>query len=241
MTILESGEDEPGPADFFATLFSKIMIANAGKNAVNSSNQFWVRARSGAKPYRIVTAIKKISSGASMLIRYQRSGTRQRKLRRARSRTPAFPLTRAATINAGRADPRTFSSTPCGVAPPGRSPGSVSPLGTKTRAVVVAYTSTKKVAIGCLMIHDLSGETFAAPTSAAGSAMIGAPLGSGSSRWGVRAGHRPSRQLHIVEREAVEGHQMTLSTGQLLNHGQWSELPFWIVSGCRRWVGWRHL
>jgi LacI family transcriptional regulator len=42
-------------------LFSKIMIANAGKNALNSSNQFWPRARSGAKPYRIVTAIKKIS------------------------------------------------------------------------------------------------------------------------------------------------------------------------------------
>jgi hypothetical protein len=53
---------------------------------------------------------------------------------------------------------------------------------------------------------------------------------------GVRAGHRASRQLHIVEREAVEGHQMTLSTGQLLNHGQWAELPFWIVSGWRRWV-----
>ena len=32
------------------------------------------------------------------------------------------------------------------------------PLGTKTRAVVVAYTSIKKVAIGCLTIHDLSGK-----------------------------------------------------------------------------------
>jgi hypothetical protein len=60
-----------------ATLFSKIMIANAGRNAVNSSN---------------------------------RSGTRHRKLRRARSHTPALPLTSAVTTNAGTADPRTFSS-----------------------------------------------------------------------------------------------------------------------------------
>jgi len=94
-------------------------------------------------------AINKINGGASRLIRYQRSGTRHRKLRRARSRTPALPLARAVTMKAGTADPRTFSSTPCGVAPPGSTPGSVSSLGTKTRAVVVAYTSTKKVAIGC--------------------------------------------------------------------------------------------
>ena len=117
--------------------------------------------------------IKKISSGASRLIRYQRSGTRHRKLRRARSRTPAFPLTRAVTIKAGTADPRTFTSIPCGVAPPGSIPGSVSPLGTKTRAVVVAYTSTKNVAMGCRLIHDLSGEASAARTSADRSAMIG--------------------------------------------------------------------
>ena len=50
------------------------------------------------------------------------------------------------------------------------------PFGDKDRAVVVAYTSIKKVAIGCLTIHDLSGETSEPPTSAAGSAMIGAPL-----------------------------------------------------------------
>ena len=30
------------------------MIANAGRNTVNSSNKFWARARSGAKPYRIL-------------------------------------------------------------------------------------------------------------------------------------------------------------------------------------------
>jgi hypothetical protein len=56
-------------------LFSKIMIAKAGRNPVKSSNQLRPSARSGAKPYRIVTAIKKVSSGASRLIRYQRSGT----------------------------------------------------------------------------------------------------------------------------------------------------------------------
>ena len=86
------------------------MIANAGRNAVNSSNQFWPRARSGAKPFRIVTAINKISRGASRPTRYQRSGTRHRKLRRARFHTPALPLTSAVTTNAGTADPRTFSS-----------------------------------------------------------------------------------------------------------------------------------
>ena len=118
-------------------------------------------------------AIKKISSGASRLSAYQRSGTRHRKLRRARSRTPAFPLTRAVTIKAGTADPRTFSSTPCGVAPPGRTPGSVKTLGTKTSAVVVAYTSTKNVAMGCLLIHNLNREGSAGPTSAVRSAMIG--------------------------------------------------------------------
>jgi hypothetical protein len=31
-------------------------------------------------------------------------------------------------------------------------------LGTQTRAVVIAYTNTKNVTIGCLMIHALSGE-----------------------------------------------------------------------------------
>jgi hypothetical protein len=119
-------------------------------------------------------AINKISSGASRLIRYQRSGTRHRKLRRARSRIPVFPLTRAVTINAGTADPRTLWSAPPGVAPPGRSPGSVHPLGTNTRAVVVAYTSTKKVAIGCRTIHHLSGErSFRAAWSAGGPAVIG--------------------------------------------------------------------
>jgi hypothetical protein len=37
------------------------------------------------------------------MIRYQR----HRKLRRARSRTPAFPVTRAVTMKAGAADPTT--------------------------------------------------------------------------------------------------------------------------------------
>jgi hypothetical protein len=88
------------------------MIANAGRNAVKSSNQFWARARSDTRPYRIVTVINKISSGASRLIAYQRSDTRHRKLRRARSRTPAFPLVRAVAMKAGAADPRTFSQCP---------------------------------------------------------------------------------------------------------------------------------
>ncbi len=58
-------------------------------------------------------------------------------------------------MKAGTADPRTFSSTPWGVAPPGSSPGSVKALGTKTSAAVVAYTSTKNVAHVCSSLsHD---------------------------------------------------------------------------------------
>lgn len=50
MAILESGEDESRPSDLLGdTLFSKIMVATAGRNAAKSSNQFWPRARSGAK------------------------------------------------------------------------------------------------------------------------------------------------------------------------------------------------
>jgi len=73
------------------------------------------------------------------------------------------------------------------------------------RAVFVAYTSIKKVAIGCLTIHDLSDETSEAPTSAAGSAMIGAPLDSAgmrrhraSSKAGPRARHRRERRVDAI-------------------------------------------
>jgi hypothetical protein len=62
-------------------------------------------------------------------------------------------------MKAGTAEPRTFSSTPCGVAPPGSNPGWVRAPGTNTRAAFVTYTSTKKLAIGCLIIHDRSGDT----------------------------------------------------------------------------------
>jgi hypothetical protein len=85
---------------------------------------------------------------------------------------------------------------PAGVAPPGRSPGSVHPLGTNTRAVVVAYTSKKNVAIGCLTIHDRSGETSAPPTSAAGTTMIGAPLDSATMRRHRRVIHDPASTGH---------------------------------------------
>jgi hypothetical protein len=111
MTILESGEDKSGPSDLLGHIVEQDHGHQSRQECGESSNQFWARARSGATPYRIVTAINKISCGASRLVRYQRSGTRHRKLRRARSRTRALPLTRAVTINAGTADPRTFSST----------------------------------------------------------------------------------------------------------------------------------
>jgi hypothetical protein len=74
MTILESGKDESGPSDLLGDIVQQDHDRQCRQKAVNSSNQFWARARSGAKPYRIVTAIKKISSGTSKLIRYQRSG-----------------------------------------------------------------------------------------------------------------------------------------------------------------------
>jgi hypothetical protein len=60
---------------------------------------------------------------------------------------------------AGMAEPRTFSSTPRGVAPPGSNPGWARTLGTDTSAVFVTDTSTKKLAIGCLAIHDRSDDT----------------------------------------------------------------------------------
>ena len=67
---------------------------------------------------------------------YQRSGTRQRKARRARSRTPARPLTVAVTTNAGTAAPRRFSMYGCSLAPPGSRPGSVS-AGMRASTVMV--------------------------------------------------------------------------------------------------------
>jgi hypothetical protein len=86
------------------------------------------------------------------------------------------------------------------------------PLETKTRAVVVAYTSTKKVPIGCLTIHDLSGDASAAPTSAAGSAMIGTPLDSAIMRRHhriVKAGppgrHHRLRPVDVQLRDDVGG------------------------------------
>jgi len=57
VTILELGEDESGPSDLLATLFSTIMIANAGRNAGGTSSQaattfpqlaFWTAASVGS-------------------------------------------------------------------------------------------------------------------------------------------------------------------------------------------------
>jgi hypothetical protein len=58
-------------------------------------------------------------------------------------------------MKAGTAEPTTFSRNPCGVAPPGSSPGSVKAFGTNASAAVVAYARIKKLVIGCWMIHDL--------------------------------------------------------------------------------------
>ena len=59
-------------------------------------------------------------------------------------------------MKAGTAEPTTFSRNPCGVAPPGSSPGSVRAFGTNASAAVVAYPRIKKLVIGRCMIHDLS-------------------------------------------------------------------------------------
>jgi hypothetical protein len=149
-----------------ATLFSKIMIANAGRNAVNSSNQFWAQSaqrREAIQDHDGDQQDQQRSEQADQ-IPAQRHPPPEAAL---------SEVTKAVTINAGTADPRTFSSTPCGIAPPGRNPGSVGPLGTKTRAVVVAYTSTKTVAIGCLTIHDLNGEISVRAACSVCPAMIG--------------------------------------------------------------------
>ena len=122
-------------------------------------------------------AINKISGGASKLIRYQRSGTRHRTLRRARSRTPALPLTRAVTINAGTADPRTFSSTPCGSLRRAEARAQSTPWEQRPGPPSSIHQH-KKVATGCLTIHDLSGDASARPRLAVGSAMIGTSLKS---------------------------------------------------------------
>lgn len=67
---------------------------------------------------------------------YQRSGTRQRRHRQAKSRTPSRPPTIAVTTKAGTATPRMFSVYECRVAPPGSRPGSVS-TGTTASTVIV--------------------------------------------------------------------------------------------------------
>jgi hypothetical protein len=59
-------------------------------------------------------------------------------------------------MKAGTAEPTTFSRNPCGVAPPGSSPGSVKAFGTNASAAVVAYARIKKLVIGCWMICDRS-------------------------------------------------------------------------------------
>ena len=106
------------------------------------SDQFCPSAQR-LKPYSAVTQIMKISGGANRLIAYQRSGIRHRRLRNARSRTPVLPMTRAVTMKAGTAEPRTFSSTRAASLRPGVIRGWVSALGTNTSAVVVTHASTK--------------------------------------------------------------------------------------------------
>ena len=49
LTILETCEYKTSPGDSSATLLSKIMIAEAGRNAVKISDQLCPIARSGAR------------------------------------------------------------------------------------------------------------------------------------------------------------------------------------------------
>src|SRR5215217_5152666 len=140
------------------------------------------------------------------------------------SRTPTFPLTRAVTINAGTADPRTFSSNPCGVAPPGRSPGSVSSLGTKTKAVVVAYTSTKKVAIGCLTNHDPICEISVPAACSVCPAMIGA-----SSQ---QSNHQAAPPL----RRRPTSRALTSAFLPGRRHAIWEDVRDVVADGLTAWV-----
>ena len=88
----------------------------------------------------------------------------------------AFPLTRA---EGWHSRPEDVLQYPVRCRSTREKSGFGQPFGDKDERRGRAYTNTKKVVTGCLTIHHLSGETAEAPTSAAGSAMIGTPLDRG--------------------------------------------------------------
>jgi hypothetical protein len=90
MTILESGEDEPGPSDLLGNIVQQDHDRQCRQECGEQQQPIPGESAQRREAIQDVTAIKKINSGASRLIRYQRSGTRHRKLRRARSHTPSL-------------------------------------------------------------------------------------------------------------------------------------------------------
>jgi hypothetical protein len=89
---------------------------------VSSSCQLLIRAVTGPLPYRAVTLASRTPGGARIAIAYQRSGTRQRRLRWARSSTAARPPAAAVTRKAEPAHPTRLIARPYR-SPFGSSPG----------------------------------------------------------------------------------------------------------------------
>ena len=140
MTILEPVENESSPADLLCHIVQQDHDRQCRQQRGKQLQPILAQSPQRREAIRIVIAIaiKKISSGASKADQIQAQRHRHRKLRRARSRTPARPLTSAVTIKAGSADPRTFCGTPCG-RPPGSIPGSVK---SSTERAIATWPST---------------------------------------------------------------------------------------------------
>jgi hypothetical protein len=140
---------------------------------VSSCNQFWPRARSGAKPYRIVKAIKKISSGASRLIRYP--AQRHPPPQAAPGEVPHTSLTahQGGNQKGWHSRPEDVLQYPVRRRCARKKSRLGQPVGDKDEGCGRRVHQHQDVAIGCLPIHDRSGEASAAPTPAAGSATIG--------------------------------------------------------------------
>jgi hypothetical protein len=79
---------------------------------VNSRRQSPASAARAAVPKSAMAPARTTTGRPSTASRYQRTPTRQRRLRRARSRTPARPSLAATTSTAARATPKMVPSDP---------------------------------------------------------------------------------------------------------------------------------
>jgi hypothetical protein len=135
-----------------------------------------------------VAAVNKISSGASRLIRHHRSGYPPPEA--APGEVPHANLSAHQGGNDkswhSRPEDVLHRSVRCRSAREKSRLGQ--PLGKNTRALVVTYSSTKTMAIGC---HDLRGETSAVPTSTR-------CLTPHREQWITVPGHQPEPPLQTL-------------------------------------------